>query len=350
MRPELSTELTRLVSAHENFPETTHRYATLAAQFEQALVASSDCERTVRNMAQRLWEVACVDAQNTSFDDRPLYWGRLLFFEILTKLGFDTLVPLLELESRNFVKNKTANEPTLMVTGFDPFGLNVNLNQCNPSGIFALALHGCEIAGLHIHSMVFPVRYADFDARCVEKVLRPFLTSSTTQLVVTTSMGRDGFDLERFPAKCRGSGQPDNQNVDITERPRPFNPPIKGASFYEFSLPVTHALPSVVQRHSNVRMTDNRQVATLENGQFEASSLRDLEGKQAVAGSGGNFLSNEISYRALRLQSMLDTSIPMGHIHVPRVVGFDHEQLKAHFEVFKDLLATLAAHVRQTPT
>ena len=47
-----------------------------------------------------------------------------------------------------------------------------------------------------------------------------------------------------------------------------------------------------------------------------------LSGQTAVRGSGGGYLSNEIAYRTLLAN---ESRIPMGHVHTPRLTGFDPE-------------------------
>jgi len=52
-----------------------------------------------------------------------------------------------------------------------------------------------------------------------------------------------------------------------------------------------------------------------------------LQGQTAVRGSGGGYLSNEISYRSIRLAQSLNIELPMGHIHTPRMQGHDDQVL-----------------------
>ena len=338
---DLSVELARLSDARQRLPDITNRHVDFVARFDQALADSTDSESVTLQFAGELWRLTCEDAQRELFDDRPLYWIRLACCQILKDRALDSHIPTFEYASRHFTDHLVTDDAEIIITGFDPFGLNSHIEQCNPSGLFALALHGTQIGDLRIRSLIFPVRYADFDLGCVERVFTPILQSSRTRLVVTASMGRDGFDFERFPAKCRGSNQLDNQNVDITSRPQMFDPPLDGPSFVEFSLPVPQLLETGPSEAS-IRITDNRKVATIEDGQIEAASLKQLATKQATAGSGGNFLSNEIAYRTLRWQSELQTTIPMGHLHVPRITGFDDLQLREHFTTFKVLIEGLA--------
>ena len=44
-----------------------------------------------------------------------------------------------------------------------------------------------------------------------------------------------------------------------------------------------------------------------------------------MRGGGGGYLSNEISYRSIRLRNQLNSDIPTGHIHTPRIAQFEPE-------------------------
>ena len=345
---DLSVELARLPLAREQIPSVVDRYAEISTRLKHDLIHSTQPHRSVNEAASSIWEEACSDLQTHALDDRSLYWGRLLLYETLYDHRLEALVPTVEKQTRNFGPQRRSSEPQAIITGFDPFGLNTNLQQCNPSGAFALALNGLKIGDFHVKSMIFPVRYSDFDGFCIENVLEPLLKSESTALIVTVSMGRDGFDFERFPAKCRGATQPDNQDIDITQFVNPFDLPLDGPSFVEFSLPVEEALQKMSTR-SRLRTTDNRSVATSEDGAFEASSLSILEGKHAFSGSGGNFLSNEISYRTLNLQAKLGTQVPMGHVHVPRIAGYDEYQVRQDFGLFQEILSALVSLVDTSP-
>jgi hypothetical protein len=165
---------------------------------------------------------------------------------------------------------------------------------------------------------------------------------------VTISMGRDAFDLERFPGRRRSAQDPDNENVltggSLADPLVPMldNRPLVGPEFVEFSLPVV-AMASV-QEPWPVR--DNRNVMTLQGGAITSSSLIDLEGQTAVSGSGGGYLSNEISYRALRIGQLLDSEASIGHIHTPRIEGFDADM---EMQVVEQLRRMLIAAVEALP-
>jgi pyrrolidone-carboxylate peptidase len=61
-----------------------------------------------------------------------------------------------------------------------------------------------------------------------------------------------------------------------------------------------------------------------------------------VEGSGGGYLSNEISYRAILLQNQLGSRIPTGHIHTPSIAGFEADTEAAIVEQVKAMLTAAA--------
>ena len=264
----------------------------------------------------RLWKAAVADARNGIFDDRPLYWARLKMLYALSAEERSAA----ERTSRGMDLEWPSDVPAALVTGFDPFHLHRDIEQSNPAGLAALALHGATIAGVHIRAAVLPVRFVDFDQGLVEDLLTPVLRRRP-RLVLTISMGRGEFDIERFPGRRRSSQAADNRSVRCgATAGDPLPPPgLAGPEFLETTLPV--AAMAAVQGRWRVR--DNRRVTTLHRGELNAASLADLAGETSVEGSGGGFLSNEIAYRSLWLRSALDVDAPVGHLHVPAVRGYD---------------------------
>ena len=263
-----------------------------------------------------LWHEARSTVQSGNLDDRPLYWRRL-------KLPDD---PVARAESRNYQPSFSDDvDFKILVTGFDPFNLDTHIDQSNPSGVIALSLdqvhHEFGDYSAEIRSLLVPVRFADFDKGLIELLVEPLLAE--LDLLVTVSMGRDGFDLERFPGLRRSSGKPDNANLLCGGTVQdPIIPPgVEGPEYVEFSLPVP---PMLVEGEFLIR--DNRNVWTVEDGEIEALSLEALAQKTAVQGSGGGYLSNEISYRTVKL---VDGGFPVGHIHTPSITGYDPEMIRA---------------------
>jgi len=232
----------------------------------------------------------------------------------------------------------------ILITGFDPFLLDRNINQSNPSGVAALLLDGQVInyngISAEINTVMVPVRYEDFDQGIIESLLAPYYALNNVDMIATISMGSKDFDLERFPGKRRSVTAPDNANIvyggtatapkisSLNDRPLPGN------EFVTFSLPVKQ----MQKAKGPFPINDNHKVVTLEKA-FEPKSLKELEGATAVKGGGGGYLSNEISYRSIRLRDELNSDIPTGHIHTPRIQQFEPEteakivkQIKAMLE------------------
>ncbi|MCR9276524.1 MAG: hypothetical protein NXH85_01025 [Pseudomonadaceae bacterium] len=300
-------------------------------------------------------------------DDRALYWARLMMRQTLQGQmrlsGVDTqeteaLVAAMEWHSRGMdlsariaAARKQGVTRVAVVTGFDPFFLDVDITQSNPSGLAALALDGVDISIGHdtvrIVSAVFPVRFQDFDDGLVERFVAG-IDDAQASLFLTVSMGREGFDLERFPGLRRSATAPDNRNVVTgASASHPIKAeldgkPIEGPEFVEFSLPA-EAMVGCESGPYEVR--DNREVTTLEGGQFEASSLAQLDGHRAVEGSGGGYLSNEISYRVVRALQARGSTVPAGHLHTPRVAGYDAQAEQAIVGQIKALVSCAIAAI-----
>jgi pyrrolidone-carboxylate peptidase len=210
-----------------------------------------------------------------------------------------------------------------LVTGFDPFGLDDDIEQGNPFGVIALQHQREQIvlgAGIaEIRSMIFPVLYEDFDEFLVERVLETF--SDKVDMVSTFSMGRTGFALKQFPGRRRSASTRDNvrqKGGGLVEKPFVLSH-LKGPEFVEFSLPAGEMKKCM----GDFPVNDNRLVTTPETGEFEAVSHAALKLGTAVFGSGGGFLSNEIAYRAIRYMQEKGSSAPVGHTHTPGMQGYD---------------------------
>ncbi|WP_115720452.1 pyroglutamyl-peptidase I [Gallaecimonas mangrovi] len=267
-------------------------------------------------------------------DDRPLYWFRLAGQAKLRALTLpeatkDKLMWRFERVSRGIedVHFKPGMKHILL-TGFDPFFLDRHVDQSNPSGLAALMLDGkiIEKDGVkaQIETVLVPVRFADFDQGLIEQILLPYYTKHSADMVITVSMGRSDFDLERFPGKRRSAEAPDNENVltgataTVPKLPLLYGQPISGPEFVASTLP----FDALMDGDGPYAINDNRKVTTLA-GDREPQHLFELDGQVSVKGSGGGYLSNEISYRAIRLRDLLKSTIPVGHIHTPRIAAYD---------------------------
>lgn len=319
---DFAVELSRLAHAQHTVP-TAANYLTVINGMRRELATRSKRKKTVVSMGRALWSWAVTDVQERNLDDRSLYWARLDGHACLAHVGLQKHGGMFELASRGFPADGL-DAPRLVLIGFDPFHLDRDIGQSNPSGTVALALHGTEIEGangqvLTVQSTILPVRYADFDRGLVEGLLDECFEGGDARMVVTVSMGRDGFDLERFPGRRSSSESPDNERVGGGGTlSKPIVPRgLEGPEFLEFTLPA-EAMTSVGGRWP---VRDNRRVTCLGRGTFDAASLDDLRDETAVEGSGGGFLSNEVAYRTLLWARENNIATPMGHIHVPALRG-----------------------------
>lgn len=273
-------------------------------------------------------------AATHALDDRPLYWTRLasLASHRLRCPDHERERQAFERASRGLDRLHYSDDSALrvLVTGFDPFFLDRDVTQSNPSGVAALhmATRNAVVGGqrVEIRSAIVPVRFRDFDEGLVEEQLVPLAIEHDVDLLITISMGRDEFDLERFPGRRRSAEAPDNRNVLTgASASDPRVPPLRddalvGPEFVEFTLPAA----AMTRGEGRWPVNDNRTVTTLEAGTLEAASLAELEGQTAVRGGGGGYLSNEISYRVLNaLRNQGAAHIRSGHIHTPRLRGHD---------------------------
>jgi len=357
----------RVSKAGQTMPQVVNRYQAFSDTLAVKLAQSSD-ELAVTQMAatqgHRLWQQAVRDVQSGHSDDRSLYWSRLSMRNALKqeKVGFniadwqrDILVNAVEKSSRGFsdIAFSPDTQIKILVTGFDPFFLDRNIGQSNPSGLAALALdgHHFEVNGkkAQIETVMIPVRFSDFDNGIIESLLTPFYRENSLDMVFTISMGRDNFDIERFPGRNRSAEAPDNLNVLTGASQQSPKAPLfndgtasdgklNGPEFVQFSLPV--AAMAAVKGHWSVN--DNRQVSTLSRGQFKASSLAELQNEISVAGSGGGYLSNEISYRSILLRDQFNLNLPVGHIHTPRIKGYDPQVESDIIEQIRAMIAAAA--------
>ncbi|MFE2940445.1 pyroglutamyl peptidase [Streptomyces sp. NPDC059255] len=314
-------------------------------------------ERTVERQGARLWQRAVDRAQGrgpargdlSRDDDRPLYWARLAMSRELrqwqpefglpeaartrllgalerTSRGQDSMTfPGKDGKGPKAGKDAKAGKGTaagkgvkrIVVTGFDPFTLDRDIRISNPSGATALALDGTVVetarGPARIEAAVFPVRWQDFADGTVERALRKPLAQA--DLFTTVSQGRVGrIDVERFNGAWRG-GFGDNQNVSETGLV-PVRDPASQPQWTATSLPY----PAIVAADTGrFPVYDNTSVTEIPAGSTTAVVRPDgpTPGSAARAGGGGDYLSNEIAYRATLLRDRLGLDIPGGHVHTP---------------------------------
>ncbi|MEU5117832.1 pyroglutamyl peptidase [Streptomyces asoensis] len=318
-------------------------FDTVAPRFARLLGAShsyAQARRVVDGEGRGLWRRAVDRAQGrgpaggdlSRDDDRPLYWARLAMISELRawEPAFtvddgqrDALMDALERASRGQddvrLPRHAKGLKRVLVTGFDPFTLDRDIRISNPSGATALALDGTVIrtadGPARVETVVFPVRWRDFSQGVVERALRPYLPH--VDLFTTVSQGRVGrFDVERTNGAWRG-GFPDNDNVGRTEQV-PVPDPASQPQWTATTLPYAAIVAADTGRFP---VYDHTSVTEIPAGGTAPVVRPDgpTAGSTARAGGGGDYLSNEIAYRATLLRDRLGLhdSLPGGHVHTP---------------------------------
>ncbi|MGW1747953.1 pyroglutamyl-peptidase I family protein [Streptomyces sp. NPDC002092] len=302
--------------------------------------SSAQARRIVVEEGSALWRRAVDRAQGRGpaggdlarDDDRPLYWARLAMTrEVRTwepEFGLSdrqraALIDALERTSRGQADVRCPQHGKglrrVLVTGFDPFTLDRDIRISNPSGATALALDGTVIqtakGPARVETVVFPVRWQDFADGTVERTLRPYLKQ--VDLFTTVSQGRVGrFDVERTNGAWRG-GFPDNDDISRTETV-PVTDPASQPQWTTTTLPYKEIVAANTGRFP---VYDHTEVTEIPAGGTDPVVRPDgpTAGSTARAGGGGDYLSNEIAYRATLLRDRLGLhdTLPGGHVHTP---------------------------------
>jgi len=311
----------------------------------------ADAQRVLRREGDRLWRTAVLRAQGKvhmgtieRYDDRPLYWTRLMGTRDLRQwqpafpLTDDQRAGLLrtyEYAARGVSSTDFARGVRrVLVSGFDPYQLNGEIRRSNPSGASALQLDGLRftVAGhrVQVQAVALPVTWSGFDAGIVEDTFGPHLTARSRQradLIMTISQGNRGvMNIEQWAGAWRG-GSPDNNNEGEAEPvpPAPRWPqPQPQPEFIETTLPWaamvaagTGPWPTAL----NPRLCEWPAGTRPDPAAVQCHNNGPTPGSQAQSGGGGSYLSNESMYRSNRLRLALGaTDIPGGHLHISALV------------------------------
>jgi pyrrolidone-carboxylate peptidase len=309
-----------------------------------ATTSSTQATQVVTTHAGQLWEAAVDRAQGgppggdqlAADDDRPLYWARLGMTRALRRwvptypLSAEQRAALertLELASRGITSSTFDGSAgrRLFVTGFDPFLLDDEIRRGNPSGAAALTLDGQVLTvngvRIQVQTVVFPVRYADFDRGIVEDAIGPHVAAGAQRAdaITTVSQGRAQFDLEVFNGRRRSATIGDNNNVQgggTFTAPVAFPGVGPGPEFVRTSLPLD-AMQAVGADPFPINV--NPSVWEIPAGGTGPQFRPDgpTAGSVAVEGSGGGYLSNEVAYRNTLLLAGTAGAPAGGHVHTP---------------------------------
>ena len=250
----------------------------------------------------------------------PLFKDQINFEKSIVKKGteLEKIITLFEEKSRNYTGidfSKAENRKKVLITGFDPFQLNPDTNfntsmgvdsanTFNPSGIVALHLNGKLIGNdIYIQTCIFPVRYEDFDKKYVEKLIKEHI--SDVDVIITTSLngGNNWFDIEADAIEYRG-GFHDNMCIG-------------GQNYSKFKYNSSRFIANTSNKHNLTTLpktkifSDNSSINI--NGLIVKYDTTRLNSK--TEGGGGNYLSNEIMYRATSIRGN-KSKIPVGHFHL----------------------------------
>ncbi|MER6363541.1 pyroglutamyl peptidase [Kitasatospora sp. NPDC001527] len=333
--------------------------------------AAAGAGRIVDAWGEALWRAGVDRARGSrpggdlpAGDDRPLYWTRVAMTIQLARWQPDFTVDTAALRqrfedaSRGLTDSGFGARPgvrRILVSGFDPFGLDAELRRANPSGSAVLQLDGRRITladgtPAEIQAVVFPVRYGDFDRGIVERAFGPRLAPGhrSADLVITVSQGYPGlFTLEAWAGRSRSADPyPDNAGVlSGGTREHPVTAPGlgPGAEFIATSLPTGPM--TAVQQPFPVKL--NTTVTEIPAGASAPVDRADgpTPGSRAVAGGGGGYLSNEVAYRSNRLRLELAPQLPGGHLHTPVLTGLPERTDQLTGPVFEQNEAAIAGEV-----
>jgi pyrrolidone-carboxylate peptidase len=302
-------------------------------------------ERVAERRGAELWRAAVERAQGIRqlgtidrYDDRPLYWSRLLGTRDVRQWRPSFPVPAakrsgilkaFEYAARGISPKPIGGTLRVLVSGFDPYQLSGEIRRSNPSGAAALQLDGREFkAGsrtARVEAVMLPVTWSGFDAGVVEDAFGPHLKGATLLMTISQG-GRATMNIEKWAGAWRG-GFPDNNDEGTPGLiPRaPGWPQLDPQpEFIETTLPHARMIaagtapwpvrlnPRLCQWVGNTR-PDPSKVVCGDNG--------PAPGGQAHSGGGGDYLSNESMYRANRLRLALKaTGVPGGHLHISALV------------------------------
>jgi len=336
---------------------------TLANALDRARSVAA-ARSAAESIGRTLWSSATAAARGGRSDDRPSYWARVQLNRTidqwqpsfrLSATQRREISQVFDRASRGMLSARPSgprSRKRIVISGFDPFGLDLPAygaaRATNPSGAAALALDGRTMtnAGISgaVEAVVFPVSFTAFDEGAVEGFFRPFLSGpDRADMIMTISMNSgSAYEVEEYAGRTRGAGFPDNPGrTPGSSGPPPGLGP--GPEFLRGTLPgsARRALGRTSPTTGEAEITEIPAGGSAER----RTTTGPTPGSRSVAGSGGQYLSNEIFYRVALLRSDTGSSVPYGHLHVPflspDVPGFEGRRDAIIQQVERILTATL---------
>lgn len=336
--PTMRTLVDAFVNAVEAIPNDASAKNAIAAKID-------DQGGKILDRARAL---AKNDRPHAETAERALYWARLRMSVALKShplclasiAARNELVARLERKSRGYDVSFAAVDRKILLLGFDPFDLHLDLAHSNPSGAVALALHDALVSApgksATVSSVILPVRYRDFDADVVEDFVNPLLTAqgAVSMILGLSEHAFPRYDLLRIAGRRR-SGYYDNDRM--TAAPRSLGDDATHDDFYESTLPAALLVPGgpfltppdaaqklffdqafVAEGGKSFAHAADPDAAAGANANQPAYTLASITGR-GLEGSGGDDLANELFYRIARSREALpgSTKPPTGHLALP---------------------------------
>jgi|GEM_PF-3851771 len=309
-----------------------------------AVTNDANAKTTLSNLATSnfglLWAHSAAFA-NISHDNRPYFIARNKMRHELRRHPYylgkdaerDTATTLLENLSRNYTGTSfpAANKKILVI------GLDCNallFETANPASTTALALHGDTITSGAINgtiqSMVFPLRYEDYDKHVLRTHLHDFFHDDSIDMVILVGEDHNGttFNLERIASRKRG-GDFDNRNQ---KEYNSIGTTAAFKQFFETNAPIATMHPGPFpgspgqwlyynEAAESVNVVKNSPLASASpgaNGNANSYALNTLTG-DARSGSSGDFIPNEVYYRLCQLRDAHSSTVKVGMISIPPI-------------------------------
>ena len=168
--------------------------------------------------------------------------------------------------------------PTILVTGFEPFGPHVS----NPSADVAKALDGMDVGGVTVRADVLPVHHAEAAARVARLVIE---AAPLAVVHVGLAAGRARVAIERVAVNVMDFEQPDATGWQARGEPCVAD----GPAAYFSTLPIARIVTALT-----------------------------ADGIPAyVSNTAGTYLCNQTLYTTLHLIATRGLATHAGFVHVP---------------------------------
>jgi hypothetical protein len=304
--------------------------------------AETNLKNLATTSADDLYALSVTHAK-ANFDDLPCYHARVRARYLLRRhpyyLGKDAEREAATLIYENMSRNlrsdifnaTTAGHKKILVLGVDQdYLLHIDKEA---STVACLALDNENLVSgavqARLRTAVLPRRYSLLKNGMLENAVQAFFTANSIHMVIVIGQDdvSDHIDVERIASRHRGHYF-DNENQTLDEEigtTAAFKP------FYETSAPVAAMVPGPFAAGQVLFYDESAQSSSVTklhpsgggaNGNANSYPIADLT-DAPVAGSGGDFLPNELFYRLCHLKSITaGCTVKVGMLTVPKPENF----------------------------